>query len=124
MRAIIPILLLMAILACCSYIQKEAIPMHLYTAGDIQKEKLTVGETVTETRYGFRLFTIPISVPEPVEMAEDLVRKNQARGLTDLDVEFSEFLGPSATAGPEMWAQVISLIFQIPKIEVTGRVVR
>jgi len=101
------ILLLAAV--SCSYIQKEAVPEGLYTAPSMTTQNLHKSQHVVLTDYGFRLFTIPISIPDPNAMVADAVRANGGRGVTNLDVEFSEFN---------------ILLFQIPKMRIECDIVK
>jgi len=117
-------LIAVLLVAGCSYIQKQAVPMHTYTATDIAAEGRSVGATVSETRYGFRVLTIPISIPEPVDMAETLVARHDAAGLTDLEVEMSELFAPWQIGLPTDLGNLIGLIVQVPKITVKGRLVK
>lgn len=124
MRKFLLLLISLAILpGGCTYIQKEAIPTHLYTKSEIQNEGARTGEQVTATRYGIRIFTIPLTIPQPNEMVDELVLANNAKGIADLDVEMSELFSPMVFAPANPWASVIGLIIQIPKVKVTGRVV-
>ncbi|MDP8223343.1 MAG: hypothetical protein P9L99_08290 [Candidatus Lernaella stagnicola] len=110
MKRIAMILLLAIFLVTgCAYYQKQAMPEKLYTAADMKAEGLQRDEFFTQTRYGFRLLTIPINVPEPNRMIAALIDERQARGVTNLEVEFSEFN---------------VLLFSIPKIRVTGHLVK
>lgn len=123
MKRILPPLLIVALcLAGCMYIQKEALPDKLYTADDIAGKNLTVGKRVELTRYGFRLFTIPISVPSTTQVTDQLIDRYQAMGLTDMDIEFSEFNFAGATPGMGAW-NLLTMLFQIPKIKVEGKLV-
>ncbi|HPQ68986.1 MAG TPA: hypothetical protein PKW95_07640 [bacterium] len=125
MRKSIPLLIVaLFMLGGCAYISKEAVPTSLYTRADMQREGAQAGQVVTSTRYGVRLFTIPLTVPQPNEMVDELVRTNNAKGITDLDVEMSELFSPIMVAPANPWATVIGLIIQIPKVKVTGRVVQ
>jgi len=123
-KSILLLIALALLLGGCSYISKEAVPTHLYTRADLQREGAQPDQVVTPTRYGVRLFTIPLTVPQPNEMVDELVRTNNAKGIADLDVEMSELFSPFMVAPANPWATVIGLIIQIPKVKVTGRVVR
>jgi hypothetical protein len=102
--------LLAAVLAAgCAYYQKQAMPKDLYTAPQMEAKGLTRGEHIVKTRYGFRLFTIPISVPEPNEMIANAIQEYKGVGITDVEVEFSEFN---------------VFLFGIPKLRVSGDIVK
>ncbi|HPM77113.1 MAG TPA: hypothetical protein PK961_08485 [bacterium] len=108
-RVLLVLVAMMLFFSACSYIQKEAIPEGLYTAPQMKADQLQRGDHVILTRYGFRLFTIPISLPQPNTMINTAIQDNQGKGITNLDVEFSEFN---------------ILIFQIPKIRIEGDIVK
>jgi hypothetical protein len=103
----------------CAYYKVQCEPGAVYTAADLSDHGYQVGGRVEATEYGFRLFTIPISMPQPNDMAATLVRQKQAVGLTDLDVEFSEFNGFDLT--PWGWGKLLGFLFQVPKMTVSGR---
>jgi hypothetical protein len=100
---------LLVLASGCAYYQKQAIPHKLYTAPDMETRGLMRGEHVIKTRYGFRLFTIPITMPEPNVMVEQAITEFRGVGITDLEIEFSEF---------NIW------LFAIPKVRITGDIVR
>jgi len=100
---------LMLLITACSYYQKEVIPSATYTAPSMKEQNLTTGEHVVKTRYGFRLITIPISLPSPNTMVAEAIKEHGGKGITNLDVEFSEFN---------------ILLFQIPKMTVSGDIVK
>ncbi|NLH49622.1 MAG: hypothetical protein GX444_13625 [Myxococcales bacterium] len=110
MKRLFVIAMLLAVLtAGCAYYQKEALPHGLYNASQMEAKNLAKGDYFVKTRYGFRLITIPISMPEPNEMIDTTISEHQAKGVTNVEVEFSEFN---------------ILLFQIPKMRITGYVVK
>jgi hypothetical protein len=110
MKRLFLIAILVAVLSAgCAYYQKEALPHGLYTASQMEGKNLTKGDYFVKTRYGFRLITIPISMPAPNEIIDSAIADHKAKGVTNVEVEFSEFN---------------ILLFQIPKIRVTGYVVK
>lgn len=110
MKRLILVAMLVAVLSAgCAYYQKEALPHGLYTAPQMEGKNLAKGEYFVKTRYGFRLITIPISMPAPNEIIDSTISEHNAKGVTNVEVEFSEFN---------------ILLFQIPKIRVTGHLVK
>jgi uncharacterized protein YceK len=109
MRWLLIALLAVALLSGCAYYQKQVAPQNFYTAPQMEAKGLKISNHVVKSRYGFRLLTIPISVPEPNEMIESAIRETGGKGITNLDVEFSEFN---------------IFLFGIPKMRVTGDVVK
>jgi len=106
---LVTLALILLLAAGCAYYQKEVIPKDLYTASQIEDNGLTVGDHIVKSKYGFRLFTIPISMPEPSEMISSSIREYHGKGVTNLEVEFSEFN---------------CLLFGIPKLKVTADIVK
>jgi len=112
MKRLLLLALIVAILALasgCAYYQKQAAPQKLYNAAEMEKSGMARGDYFVKKEYGFRLLTIPISVPEPNRMIDGVIAEHQAKGVTNVEVEFSEFN---------------ALLFGIPKMRVTGHVVK
>jgi len=108
-KLLLPALVLLLVLSACSYMQKEVVPEGLYTAPQMTAADLQKASHVEVSRYGFRLLTIPISMPDPNAMIADAIRTQEGQGITNLEVEFSEFN---------------IILFQIPKIRIIGDIVK
>jgi hypothetical protein len=112
-RGMKQVLLLLGLVALligpgCAYYNKQAMPEKLYTAPDMDAAGLTKDEYFVQTRYGFRLLSIPISVPEANKMISGIIAEHKAKGVTDIEIDFSEFN---------------AFIFSVPKVRVKGYVV-
>lgn len=123
MKRLCLLLTLLWLVGGCAYYQKQSLPQNVYSAADIASQQLTVKQQAHETKYGFRLFTIPIIMPDTIKVTDDLIERNNAMGLTDVEVEFSEFnaLTVGTLGNPATF--LVSMIFQIPKVKVTGTLV-
>jgi len=116
-------LALLGLLTGCVYYQKQGLPQNVFDADDLESAALTVKQQVQQTKYGFRLFTIPIIVPDSVVMTDDLIARHNAKGLTNVEVEFSEFNAVTMGAMTNPAGFVLGMLFQIPKVKVTGALV-
>jgi hypothetical protein len=121
MRGVVAVFALLLAAPACSYYGLQTMPADVYTASDLAGGAYRVGEPIRVSRYGFRLFTIPISVPDPLPMMAARIRQNHAVGLTDVDVDFSEFGGGGQL--PLGWGGILEFLFQVPKVTVTARLV-
>lgn len=106
---IVAIMMMLALVSGCAYYQKQVMPQKQYNATEMQKSGMNRGDYFVKKEYGFRLLTIPISVPEPNRMIDAVIAEHKAQGVTNVEVEFSEFN---------------ALLFGIPKMRVTGHVVK
>ncbi len=72
----------------CAYYSKMAVPKRLVTEGHGQ---VTVVKHVKESATGFRIFTIPVSIPSANKVANNAIDQNGGDGIANLEVDFSEF---------------------------------
>jgi hypothetical protein len=108
-RIVLSVLLISVLCSTCVYVSREAIPERIYNAATLHQtgmEKFTHREM---SNYGFRLLFIPISIPSPLKMTDAMIVESGAVGVTNLDVEYSEFN---------------VFFFQIPKVTVRADMVR
>ncbi|MCZ7586046.1 MAG: hypothetical protein M5R36_23465 [Deltaproteobacteria bacterium] len=110
MKRMVAALFVVAVFAGgCSYVTRDVKPEKLYTESSMRSEGLEKFTFRASTRYGFRLVFIPISVPDAMDMVDEMIVETRAAGLTNLDIEYSE---------------ANFLLFQIPKLTIRADMVR
>jgi hypothetical protein len=108
-RSVFFVLALMIFATSCSYGWRSVVPERLYTSADMQAQGMERFAHREATKHGFRLCYITLSAPKPLDMVDALIVANRAEGVTNLDVESSEFN---------------AYLFQIPRVVVRADLVR